>query len=878
MLKKMVLSFIFLSLFFGHPECVPLWRDAAPVVAGQDLKSNTTVYSLRNGLQVILVEKHANPMIASMVYVNAGSKYETDFNNGVTHFLEHLLFDGTKTKTRIDINEGIRSKGGYINAFTSKELTCYMVLMPKEFIEEGLDVQSDMLFNSIFPDTELAKERKIVIEEIKMNEDNVDYQVEKFFAAQAYKKTPYARSVLGYENIISTISKEEIINYYHTYYEPNNMICLVIGDFETEAMMEQVEKYFGGIPAKPLPELAEIHFTPPTSQEVKYEEVQAENTYVNLCFNGPKYDDPDYYAFDVLTEILNSGETSPLAKVLTEGTDPLTTDVSAYLETQKEFTTLNIGVITNSPDKVNRILQSTADVLISLGQKAPDKEQLDRVLVSSKTHRYYQEEKLLFYGMMIASTMVTCGWDFLEAYIDQLEEVTPKKVQAVAGKYFSDPKYIATVVKPKKENPSEEKSSSSSVYKKEIFSNGLTVIVKSNPDSKVLGINILGKNRSAMEPEGKTGIADFTNRMLLKGTTSRSAEGIAKDLANIGAEITLVDIPWIPYDDVYTTHSFTFIKFQTIDEYTDKGIELLSNLVINSNFPQEEIGKTQKEVMSLLGRGKGSTRQTCRNLFYSTLFKDHPYGNPIMGHAHCIGAITRDDLIEFHKRFYSPNNMIITVVTNLPADQMINKIKGAFGNMSKIDFPQPQVPSPSPLTSLVKAEKEMEKEQVYIYLGQPMPGIQSPDAPALALMNSILSSRLGLNLREVKGLAYSVGSSIRFEKDFGWFIAAMGTRAKNYQEALDGILGEMKKIKEEDVSPDELEKAKNGIWGRMLFYRLSRINQAYYMGVNEFRGAGYDYDDKYIESLRKVTIDQVKQVAEKYLDTDNYVLAVVGKI
>jgi zinc protease len=866
MLKKMVLYFSLFSLFFNH------------IALAEDLKGNTTVYSLPNGMQVILVEKHANPMIACMIYVNAGSKYETDFNNGVTHFLEHLLFDGTKTKTRTDITEGIKGKGGYINAFTSKELTCYMILMPKEFIEEGLDVQSDMLFNSIFPDTELAKERNIVTEEIKMNEDNVDYQVEKFFAVQAYKETPYARPVLGYENIISTISKEEIIDYYHTYYEPNNMICLVIGDFETEAMMDLLEKYYGGIPAKPLPGLAEIHFAPPIGQEVKHKEVQAENTYISLCFNGPKYDDPDYYAFDVLAQILNSGETSPLNKVLTEGTDPLATDVSAYLETQKEFTTLNISVITNSPDKADKILEATVEVLMSMGRKPPEKEELDRVLVSTKTHRYYQEEKLLFYGMEIASTLVTCGWDFLETYIDELEKVTPKKAQAVASEYFSDPKYIATVVKPKKENPSGGKNPTSSIYKKQVFPNGLTVIAKSNPDSKVLGISILGKNRSAMEPDGKTGIADFTNRMLLKGTTSRSAEQIAKDLANIGAEITLVDIPWIPYDDVYTTHSYTFIKFQTIDEYTDKGIELLSDLVINSSFPEEEIGKTQKEMMSILGRGKGSTRQTCRKLFYGTLFKDHPYGKPIMGDPRSIGTITHDDLVEFHKTFYSPGNMIITVCTNMPADQMMDKIKNAFGNMVRVDFPEPEVPAPTPLSSPLKATKEMEKEQIYIYLGQPMPGIQSPNAPALALMNSILSSRLGLNLREVKGLAYSVGSSISFERDFGWFIASIGTRPQNYQEALDGILGEMKKIKQEEVTPDELEKAKNGIWGRMLFYRLSRINQAYFMGVNEFRGAGYDYDDKYIESLRKVTIDQVKEVAEKYLSADNYVLAVVGKM
>jgi len=413
---------------------------------------------------------------------------------------------------------------------------------------------------------------------------------------------------------------------------------------------------------------------------------------------------------------------------------------------------------------------------------------------------------------------------------------------------------------------------------RELLPNGMTVVVKSNPDSKVLGINILGKNRSAMEPEGKTGTADFTNRMLLKGTKTKSAEKIAEDLGSIGAEITVVDNPFIPYDDVYTTHSFTFVKFQTIDEFADLGIELLSDLIINSIFPEEEIAKTKQEMMSILGRSKGSTSETCRELFYATLFKDLPYGKPILGDAQSIGSITRDDLIEFHKKFYSPNNMIITVVTNLPADQMMNKIKNSFDNMPKVDFPEPQIPPPSPLTSPLKVEKTMEKEQVYIYLGEPMPGIESPDVFALDLMSSILSSRLGLNLREIKGLAYSVGSSVNFDKDFGWFIAAMGTRPQNYQIALDGILEEMRKIKAENVSPEELEKAKNGIWGNMLMYQLSRISQAYYMGVNEFKGVGYDYDDKYIESLRKVSVDQVKQAAEKYLNTDNYVLAVVGKI
>jgi zinc protease len=413
---------------------------------------------------------------------------------------------------------------------------------------------------------------------------------------------------------------------------------------------------------------------------------------------------------------------------------------------------------------------------------------------------------------------------------------------------------------------------------KQVLPNGLAVIVKSNPDSRVLGINVLGKNRSAMEPDGKTGIADFTNRMLLKGTETKSAEQISEELSSIGAEITLTDNPWIPYDDVYTTPSYTFVKFQTIDEFADKGIELFSDIVKNPVFPEEEVEKVRKEMMMVLGRQQGSTRESVRQLFYATLFpEDHPYGKPVMGTQRTIGMITSEDLVSFHKKFYAPNNMVMAVVTNIPANEMMEKIKGAFRDMSKVALPTLDILGPGGPTGTVKAHEAMEKEQVYIYVGRPLPGIFSADVPALKVMNSILSSRLALNLREKQGLAYSVGSSIDFVKHFGWFVASIGTRPQNYQVAVDGILAEMDEMKQELVSPEELEKAKNGIWGNMLFYRLSRVNQAYFMSVNEFKEVGYDYDDKYIEHIRQVTASQVKQAAEKYLDTENYVLGVVGK-
>ena len=841
-------------------------------------ESQTTVHNLSNGMKLILKEKHASPMIASMIYVNAGSKYETDFNNGVTHLLEHLLFDGTEKRKREDITEGIKSRGGYINAFTRKELTCYMILMPRDFIDFGLDVQADMLFNSIFPDSELAKERKVVIEEIKKDEDNIDYQVERFFDSQVYRGTPYSRPVIGYENLIATVSKQEIIDYYHTYYKPNHMTALLIGDFETESMIELMEKHFGAQSAKPLPAQEKIELTPPFETLVKYKEVHAKNTYVSLSFPAPHFSDPDFYAFAIMKEILNSGETSPLYQALTSEEYSLATDLAVDLEMQKEFSTLNIHVTSDSPDKVDAILQTTTDVLRSFSKEKVDDDFVQRIIASQKTSDYYLEERLHFYGMLKASMLVNAGYDFLESYIDQLEFVTPDRIQKAAQRYFADPKYTATVLTPKKEGEKVEEQEGKSIYRKEVLPNGLALIVKSNPDSRVLAINILAKNRSALEPEGKTGIADFTNRMLLKGTLSRDAETTSSDLASIGAEITLVDNPYIPYDDLYTTPLFTFIKFQTIDQFADQGIELLADIVKNPTFPENEIEKTRNEMIGLIKKSEGSTYQQARALFYSELFKNHPYGKSITGDIETLGSITQEDLIQFHQRFYSAGNIVLTVVTNLTPDEIIQKIGQNFKDISRTDIPPPEIRGVTPLNALSKVEREMPKEQIYIYLGGILAGISDTDKEALVVMNSILSSRLALNLREEEGLAYSVGSSVMLDRDFGWYIASIGTRPENYQIALTGILKEIEHMKSSLPEAEELEKAKNGLWGNMLMYRLSRINQAFWMGVNEFKGLGYDYDEFYIDHVRAVTRQDVKRVAQSYLDTKNYLIAVVGKI
>jgi len=845
-----------------------LYGDLAP--------SPTETFTLDNGMTVILKENHSSPMITSIVFVNAGARYETDYNNGITHFLEHLLFDGTKSRSREELNETAEMYGGYINAFTREDLTAYMILMPKENIDIGLDIQSDQLFNSIIPEEELPKERKIVIEEMKMSIDDPDYQARTFTRNTIYRGTPYVRPVLGYENIISTIPRERIMEYYKTYYMPNNMTALVIGDFETADMLAKFEKYYGMQTAQPLPEFDKVELSIPAGKKIKRAELGNTDTQIELAMNAPHFTDPDYFAFYLLAEYLGSGDISPLDKTFTKGENPLAQSVSASLQTQRDFSLFHFSATTDMPENADKILSGLDDLFANIDNVIPSETDLHGLVVSLKTNDIYLREKLHYYGIIVAPMMVSTGYDFLENLISNLEKVTRSDVKRVTAKYFTPLSYTGTVVTPKTEAKTEIATVSNTEYKKEVLPNGLTVVIKSNPDSRVFAVNIIGKNRSAMEPEGKDGITDFVNLAMTEATSNYDSDQLASELTSIGAKLTVTDNPYIPHDDFYTTHQYAFVKFETIDEFSDKGMALLSDVIRNAVFTEEDVEQTRRQKMGFLGRSSGSTREQCRGAFYESLFPNSAYSKPIKGSQRTIAAITKDDLLAHYKKFYSPGNMILTICTNSSIDDAMSMVMRYFGDMEPVESPAVIVDEPIQPSSVLAKNVPMDKEQVYIYIGGPAPGIASEDAPALKIAGAILSDRMALELREKQGLAYSVGASASFDKDFGWYVAAMGTGRDNFETARDGMLAEIKKLQDGVVDPDELTKAQNSLWGSSLTRRLSRVNQAYYMGVNEYLGVGYDFGSNWIQQIRTVTAEDVQRVAKKYFSTENYVLATAG--
>jgi zinc protease len=415
------------------------------------------------------------------------------------------------------------------------------------------------------------------------------------------------------------------------------------------------------------------------------------------------------------------------------------------------------------------------------------------------------------------------------------------------------------------------------VYTREVLPNGMTIIIKSNPDSKVFAVSILAKGRALLEANDKAGITEFVNRMMLKGTANYTSEELARALDNHGVRLTLYDNPFIPYDDRYTSRDFAFIKMETIDEYARGSMGLLAEIMSRPAFPLDKIEEVRSEIMGVLGMNSGSTYKTARNLFYAELFSGLSYAKPILGTMRTIGSITFEDLVEHHKKMYAPENIILAVVTNIPAEVCLEMVKEDFGYMEKSGYSYPEYPQVNPIKSVVKTHQQMDKDQIYIYLGNITPGIQDPSYPAMIIAGSALSTRMGLELREKQGLAYSVGAGLSAYPGFGVFYSAMGTGYMNRQKAINGILSEIGQIRQDGISEEERTNTINNLWGSMLTRNLSRANQAYYMAAYEFLGVGYQYWDTFIDELRGVTANEVRLAAERYFSDSNYVLATVGK-
>ncbi|MGN1153013.1 MAG: M16 family metallopeptidase [Candidatus Gastranaerophilaceae bacterium] len=431
------------------------------------LTKEVEVYERENGHKIVLAHKEGG-LVNISTWVKTGSINETDKNNGISHFLEHLMFKGTHKHKAGEFDRILESKGAIVNAATWKDYTFYYVTLPKgednKDFYQALELHADMMIDPVLPPEEIGapfnmsdknvtdkRERHVVIEEIRMREDQPWTKVYNAANRAMYTEHPYKRDVIGTPQIISQVSQSEIMEYYKTFYSPNNMTTIVVGDFDNQIVLEKLEKLFDfGSRAEHINAINKID-TP--TQETKYVENTACINSAFLMFGylcSPACNIKDNILLDMLSIILGEGSSSRLYQNLIETQEsPIFNMIDAEHYIFKDGG--NFFVQANFiPEKKDLAIELVKQELEKIKQNITDDE-FKKAKKKIQSRFAYNAETVSEIGETIGYYMTVCdNLALVEDYLKILKEITIEDLHNAAVKFFNINNAVISVLLPEK--------------------------------------------------------------------------------------------------------------------------------------------------------------------------------------------------------------------------------------------------------------------------------------------------------------------------------------------------------------------------------------------------------------------------------------------
>ena len=387
---------------------------------------------LDNGMRIV-TERISNVRSVSLgIWIDVGARDESPELSGVSHFIEHMLFKGTKRRSARDIAIEMDSMGGELNAFTSKEGTTYYVKILDEHLSRALDLLADIFNNSTFEPKELDRERKVIMEEIKMVEDTPDDLVHELLYESVWKGTPLGQPVLGTRKSMSGLDREDLIGYMKKFYTPSDIVISAAGNFNHDVLMETLNKSFGGRKhGKPRDKAGPIDFKP----SINVRNRKLEQAHICIGVKGFQYSHKDRFGMYALNTLLGSSMSSRLFQEIREKRG-LAYSVYSYLTSLKDtgLFVIYAGVSPSKAGAVVRLVWKEIDKLLDEGVK---KDELDKVKEQLKGNMVLAMENTYNRMSQIAKQEMYLGRRYtLNEIIAEIEKVNPEQVQRLVSELF----------------------------------------------------------------------------------------------------------------------------------------------------------------------------------------------------------------------------------------------------------------------------------------------------------------------------------------------------------------------------------------------------------------------------------------------------------
>ena len=859
------LTFATLSTGLANPMMGNVQKSKNMPIAPETTFSDAVrVDHLSNGINIVLVPNHSVPMISTNIIINVGARDETWNTWGAGHFLEHMLFNGTVNRSQEEIYNELDLIGAYHNAHTGSHFTDFMLLVPKGGFEKGFEIIAEMVFASTLPTLKFEKERGIVMEEIAMSMSRRG-DPNGVFRKNLYGNSPLSRNVLGTVESISRLERDSVLTFYHNWYQPNNSMIYITGDFASDTMYTWCEETLKKYRPRELPERRHIK-----SPDFKLLSRRGITTSLGssvarrllVAQDAPMINDPDFIQMLMLMQVLDRR----FEKDLPAGFRGYTS-----LQLDPDVSVLEFSI--NAPERESSFegIQLELDkILKNVVKNPPGKDEIHRLSNRYRAEEVFTSEKLHYYGIMNSPYWALVPWEDFKSWPDQMAALKPSQLAETAKKWLIRDDRYSMIIEPEMfEEENTNIATEFSIKTERLAGPGEpTVIIRTDPSARVFALHILFKDRWMWDKVYGTGAVDMLHRLILEGKDKRG-RSVTTRLDEISATLKTVDNPGIPYDNYYNSPEYSFLRFETLPENWDKGIDLVFDLLKDIPIDEKNIAVPREANQnSPISIGRKKLRRT---LFPSTYLSAKMHWEQ--------DIIVKKKLTDLKISYFNPENMIISVSGPINSDDVFRNIiaeakplaKKSFIAQKSPEFNLKEIAAQEPISDTLTVGKA----QGALLMCKIIPDISDIDQVALMIANSYFSNQLQMILREQQGLAYSLGSSLTLNRTsenviWGLWEISISTRPENLTKANSGIQSVLKELLEHEFNSEEISRLSNSIAGRQMMRDMPRIGQAYAMGIGEFYWSDPERRQFVTDQILDMTPEEVTSAARKYLKFDSF--------
>ncbi|MBI3817196.1 MAG: insulinase family protein [Planctomycetes bacterium] len=884
----------------------------------RDIQLNIRERRLANGMLILVIERAAHPVVSSMVWYRVGSREEKTGETGVSHFLEHMQFKGTRRLRKGEIDAVTARLGGINNAFTDYDYTAYYFNFARDRYETAFAMEAERMGRSLLDAAEFEREKKVVLEEMRMGRDDPWRELAEAVGSAAFQSHPYHHPVIGWMHDVESMPLERMRDYYKKYYSPDRAVLVVAGDVRAEEVFKSANAYFGKLKsgaAKNIKSAREPMAAEPEQRGERRIVIERETPVRRLmaAFRGAPCGCADDYALDVLGAVLASGHASRLYKKLIKQLR-LAVHVSAENEARLDPGLFWISVEAREgvgEPAIEAALWSEIDKIKNAPVSPREIRRAKKLILAGQA---YSLESAADIADRVGRLEMLNGWRYLINYTEKMEAVCARDVADAARRVLDERRRTVgwsiparngnikengklangRAVPPRAaagrafrraatERPALLEKSKFKIpprrgvmpvvklnFLRETLDNGMKILVTRNEAAPTVSMMAYLQIGVACEPEARAGIENLTGSLLEEGSRRFKGDDIAMRIEETGG---------------FLESGARGVTATALSDGLPLLLEISASVLREPSFEMEAFERLRDETISDLIADEDDLRGRAFRRLREEIYGKHPLHRPGDGYIKTVRKLKRADVVGFYKNWYSPGRAILSVAGDVDPRELLTLAKKHFGSWRAPTREHPSPPSiPEPRAARIV--DRIEREQVHIAIGHLGVRRADPDYFALLILDHVLGTgsgftdRMSRKLRDEDGLAYGVSANITNSagREPGIFAAWLSTEPKNATFAREGMFRELRRALAEPPTELEVRNAKDYLIGSYAFGLERNSSRAHALATIERHNLGADYFERYAERIDRVSAADVARAAQKHLFPNRCIVVEVGAV